>query len=244
MTASTCGRLGHNRYVMQAGVVTLAVVTGVLSTTATGWFPPLPSVWILLVVAGVTRLCGPVGGIVTAAIAIAIALHTDGFTMVHSGDISGPSQEYQRVVSFALAALVVVALTFAGRSSANLATDDVWARQAATETWLIAELEVGGAVRNMNAAGARLLEHVPSDLRGIPLVSITHACDREQLVLALMRLRRGRRTEPISVRLLTATGRERSLVGRAFRVSEAGHVVLTAAIPERPGGHVVREVDA
>jgi PAS domain S-box-containing protein len=236
MAVSYRERSGQCRRLTQACALMLVLIGTLLASAAAGWSPPLPSVWTLLAVAAATRLAGAPGGTVAAAMAVALALHAEGFTTSHAPDVSVWGAPRQRVVAFALAAAIVVVLVhrWAASGARLVSAADVWERSGGDESWLIAELDVDGWVRSVNAAGARLLGHAPDDIRGRSFMSMTHTSDREQLGFALARLRRGRRTEPVSVRLLTASGHERSFVGRAFRVSEAGHVVITAAIPELP----------
>jgi PAS domain S-box-containing protein len=225
--------ISRPRRAVQGCALMLAVNAALLASAALGWFPPLPSVWFLLAIGGATRAGGVASGAAAGAAAVALALSTDGFTITHAADLGVWGRPHQRVVAFAVATAIIVAATSRWRSNAVVRrTEDVWGRSSGNEAWLIAELDMAGAVRNVNAAGARLLGYAPDQMCGRSLSSMTHSSDLDQLARALLRLHRGRRTEALSVRLLTASGVECSLVGRAFRVSEAGHVVLTAAPPE------------
>jgi PAS domain S-box-containing protein len=236
MTGSLRQSWGERQRVARACLLVLAVIATLLAAAKAGWSPPLPSAWILLAIAMATRVAGVPGGIAAIALSVAFAMHTQGFTIDHSSEVSLWGAPRQRVLAFGIAAAIVVKLVLRWQVSraALPSALDVWHLTSGNEScsWLIAELEADGAVRRVNASGADLLGYSPAELHGRSFLSMTYSPDRDQAGLALMRLRRGRRTEPVSVRLMTATGRERSFVGRAFRVSEAGHVVVTAAIPE------------
>jgi PAS domain S-box-containing protein len=234
--------------VAQACAMTLVVISAMFVAAELGWHPPLPSAWSLVAIAVAVRMGGLRGGVAAAFMAVAYAIHTEGFTTGHPPDVGLWGRPNQRILAFILAVGTVIGLVhhWLGARGPRIFGSNIWdmSPEGGSSAWLIAELDVDGTIRRVNASGAQLLGHAPCELHGRSFMAMTYFPDREQLGIALARLRRGRRTEPVSVRLITASGAERSLVGRAFRVSEAGHVVVTAAIPEHsipphPPRHIV-----
>jgi hypothetical protein len=87
------------------------LVASILEASANGGWPlPLPTAWCLLAVLVGARFGGVAGGMWSAIVMLAYAMHTSGFTTGHTAASLLWGQGSERIVAFGLAALVLVAL--------------------------------------------------------------------------------------------------------------------------------------
>jgi hypothetical protein len=95
------------------------VVAAVLEVTAnTGWPLPLPSAWCLIAVLVGARFGGLAGGMWSASVMLAYAVHTSGFTTGHTSASMLWGQSVERIVAFGFAAVLLVGLVHTQQRSA------------------------------------------------------------------------------------------------------------------------------
>jgi hypothetical protein len=101
-----------------ACIMTVVVAAVIEVTANSGWPLPLPSAWCLIAVLVGARFGGLPGGMWSASVMLAYAVHTSGFTTGHTSASMLWGQSGERIVAFGFAAVLLVGLVHTQLGSA------------------------------------------------------------------------------------------------------------------------------